>query len=238
MANLPSNTFMFNYNAKDYNPATYTFPKTTGQLFDYDLTLNGAPYSYTDEYVNFAGKTIYMGKTYNSYSENPFRRNSSNNNFTFIYKTGSFTQSNQNLFSNRSTSAYNYMVRGNMFHTSTSGFLGFTAVTSPQIFVIRVNTNGSCERKQVDIDGNTLYIATASTISWGSETSNAVGFFSGYGDQSAENFQDVFYWMYCSLETLTDAEVLQVIQYNEGIEPPQPLLIPTHNLYINGNRIN
>jgi len=212
MANLPSNSFMFNYNAKQYDSSTYTFPKTTGQLFDVDLTLNGAPSSYTDEYVDFAGKSVYMGYTYTSNAQNPFNRVSSASSFTFIYKTSGFTSGSNNIFSNRYT-LYNYMVRGNMLHTNSSGFLSLTPSSSPEICVIRISSNGNSERKFVDSNGNTLQITTASTISWGG-LNNGVGFFAGYATGS-ETFQDKFYWMYCSMETLTDEEVLQVIKYNE-----------------------
>lgn len=220
MASLPSNTFMFNYNAKEYNPATYTFPKTTGQLFDYDLVLNGAPYSYTDEYVDYNGKSIYMGYTYSTNANNPFNRVSSASSFTFIYKTSGFTSSTSNLFANRNNN-YNYMVRGDRFHTSTSGFLTLTANTSPEICVIRISSNGNSEKKIVDSNGTTLQITTASTISWGG-LNNGVGFFYGYAVNTLgsvnEYFKDKFYWMYCSMETLTDEEVLQVIQYNEKLK--------------------
>lgn len=213
MAKLPSNSFMFNYNAKQYDSSTYTFPKTTGQLFDVDLTLNGAPSSYTDEYVDFnLNRTIYIGYLYNSNADNPFNRASSASSFTFIYKTSGFTSNSTNLFCNRNTN-YNYMVRGNMLHTSSSGFLSLTPSSSPEICVIRVNSNGTSERKFVDSNGNTLQITTASTISWGG-INNGIGFFAGYAT-GGEYFQNRFYWMYCSMERLTDEEVVQVIQFNE-----------------------
>lgn len=236
MPSLPSNTFMFNYNARQYDSSTYTFPKTTGQLFDVDLTLNGEPYTYTDEYVGFNGKSLYMGYAFSSNAQNPFNRVSSASSFTFIYKTSGFTTGDSNLFCNRNTN-YNYMVRGNMLHTSQSGFLSLTPSSSPEICVIRVNSNGNSERKFVDSNGNTLQITTASTISWGG-INNGIGFFAGYATGD-EYFQNRFYWMYCSMETLTDAEVLQVIQYNENAEPTPPTPpLPINKLYINGHRIN
>ena len=214
MASLPSNTFMFNYNAREYNSSTRTFPKTQGQLFDEDLVLRWTPNSYTDEYVYFRNSSAYMGKTYDSTSANPFNRDSSNKSFTFIYKTSGFTSDSENIFANRG-SGYNYMVRGNMFHTSQSGFLSLTPNTHPQICLIRIYADGKSERKFLDSNGNVLQSTSASSISYGS-ASNAIGFFSGYGNQGAEYFKSYFYWMYCSLETLTDAEVKKVIAYNEN----------------------
>ena len=213
MASLPSNTFMFNYNAREYVAATRTFPKTQGQLFDEDLVLNTTPNSVYEDYVNFGRSSAYMLKSYGTNSANPFNRNSSNNSFTFIYKTSGFTSSNTNLFANRGSS-HNYMVRGSMFHTRESGFLNMEPNTYPEICLIRIYADGTSERKFLASDGTVLQSVSRASISWGN-ASNAVGFFSGYGNQGAELFQGIFYWMYCSLETLTDAEVLQVIKYNE-----------------------
>ena len=211
MAILPSNTFMFNYNAKQYDPTTHSFPKAKGQLLDEDLVLNGTPPSYGEDYVNTG--SLYMGKTYSSNSDNPFNRNSSNKTFTFICKTSGFTGGSTNIFANRGNN-YNYMVRGNMFHTSSSGYLSLNPPSHPQICVIRINSDGSSVRRFVDSNGNTLASVSASSISWGSET-NGFAFFAGYSS-GGELFAATFYWMYCSLEALTDEQILQVISYNEG----------------------
>lgn len=216
MASLPSNTFMFNYNAREYDSSTRTFPKTEGQLFDEDLVLSTNPTSFGEDYVYFANSKAYMGKTYNSTSANPFNRDSSHNSFTLIYKTSGET-GNENIVANRA-GGYNYMARATIFHTRQSSFLSLTANTNPHICLVRIYADGKSERKFLDSSGNVLQSTSASSISWGS-ASNAFGFFSGYGNQGAEYFTAYFYWMYCSLETLTDAEVLQVIRYNENSGP-------------------
>ena len=213
MATLPSNTFMFNYNAREYNSSTKTFPKTKGQLFDEDLVLQGSPRAVYEDHLDMTNGSAYMGKQYSTNAENPFNRNSSNNSFTFIYKTSGFTSDNNNLFGNRDNS-YNYMVRGSMFHTSQSGFLNLTPSTYPEICLIRIYADGKSERKFLDSSGNVLQSTSASTISWGGE-SRGFAFFAGYRDGN-EKFDSTFYWMYCSLETLTDEEVKKVIAYNEN----------------------
>ena len=205
---------MFNYNAREYDSSTRTFPKTPGQLFDEDLVLYGNPASFDEESVLFpSGGNVYMGKNYFSISENPFNRNLTNSSFTFIYKTSGFTDDSTNIFANRDISNYNYMVRGNMFHTSTSVFLTLTPSASPQIVFIRIYPDGTSERKVVDENGNVLQSVSAQTISWGSQT-DGIAFFAGYSNGN-EWFIKRFYWMYCSLETLTDEEILKVIKYNE-----------------------
>ncbi len=207
---------MFNYNAREYNSSTHTFPKTEGQLFNEDLVLNQNPNSVGENYVYFGGSGARMGKTYSTTSANPFNRDSSHNSFTLIYKT-SGDSGNQNIVANRG-SGYNYMARSTMFHTSQSGFLSLTANTNPHITLVRIYADGKSERKFLDSSGNVLQSTSASSITWGS-ASNAFGFFSGYGNSGTEFFSSYFYWMYLSLETLTDAEVLKVIQYNEYSGP-------------------
>lgn len=204
---------MFNYNAREYNSSTKTFPKTPGQLFNEDLVLNSNPSSFDEESVLFGTTNAYMGKGYGTTDQNPFNRNSANSTFTFVYKTSGFTSGDHNLFANRDISSYNYMVRGNMFHTSSSGFLQLTPSSSPQIVFIRIHSNGQSERKVVDSNGNVLQSVSAQTITWGNQPAG-FGFFAGYANGN-EYFRDRFYWMYCSLETLTDEEILKVIKYNE-----------------------
>lgn len=205
---------MFNYNAREYNSSRRAFPKTEGQLFNEDLVLNSWPGSVGEDYVYFGNTSAYMGKTYSTTSANPFNRDSSHNSLTLLYKT-SGDSGNENIVANRGA-GYNYMARSTMFHTSQSGFLSLTANTDPHITLVRIYADGKSERKFLDSSGNVLQSTSSSSISWGS-ASNAFGFFSGYGNRNAENFKSYFYWMYCSLETLTDAEVKKVIAYNEGI---------------------
>lgn len=214
MANLPSNTFLFNYNAKEYNPTTYTFPKTYGQLFDEDLVLNKAPSSYNEDSVTFGSSQAYFGKIYNSTSENPFNVNASNHNFTFIYKTSGWSSDDTNILANRNNSTFNFMMRGNRCIFGTE-YCIFSASNNPQYVAITVDSNGTIIRKELDGNGNTIQSAT--TAATYSADTTAIGFFSGYGSKGAEYFTKTFYWMYCSRETLTDSEILQVIKYNEGI---------------------
>lgn len=215
MASLPSNSFMFNYNAKEYDAVTHTFPKTQGQLFDEDLVLNKAPSSYGDNYVYFGNSQAYMIKSYGSSSQNPINRSSSlGNSFTFIYKTSGFTSAYENLVANRD-SGINWEVRGEIFHTATVWNLRMTPSSHPQIGMIRVFSDGSCEKRFLDDSGNTLQVTTESNVNWGNLT-NGFGIFVGGSNFISEYFTQYFYWMYCSFETLSDTDVLKVIQYNEG----------------------
>ena len=205
---LPSNTFLFNYNAKQFDTATNTFPKTQGQLFDHDLVLNNAISKPADDYVVF-NTNSYMGYTFANSSSNPFNVTSSNKNFTFIYKTSGFTSDDTNILANRRN---DFMMRGNRAIFGTE-YCVYTVNYNPQIVVIRVDSNGICSRNVVDVDGNVLQ--TSSTTITFRNNVDGIGFFAGFA-QGGEYFRKTFYWMYCSRETLSDDEVLKVIQYNEG----------------------
>lgn len=210
MASLPNKPFLINYNARDYNPATYTFPKTPGQLFDQDFVLTYSPsyvIPYTEDgYISVNGANGRV--SFNTTDDNPFNRYNTETGRTFT-AIAKMTTNSGNVFANRDIN-YNWMFRWNMFHTSTSGFLEFTPTTSPATIVVRVSADGSCERKCIE----TGQIMTSPSIDWGRPSEGAT-LFGGYVD-GAEGLQGDFYWLYISNETLTDAEITKVIAYNEG----------------------
>ena len=216
MASLPSNTFLCNYNARDYVAATRSFPKEEGQSLNQNLVLaNSNVTAHTDNgYCTIRDNQFIL--SYNTSSSNPFNRynNNTGRSLTIVYKTSSFSG---NLFANRGYVSgttgdhYNYMVRDTIFHTSTSGFLSMSPSTSPYIAYVRVKADGTCERKCV----TTNQIATASSISYGN-TPTSCAFFRGFGGTSlSEYYQGDFYWIYISTEALTDEEIQKVIAYNE-----------------------
>lgn len=243
MTNLPSNTFLFNYSAKNYNSATYTFLKTPGQLFDKDLKLTRNPGAVGDDYVSFT-RDAYKVLSYNSATDNPFNRTSADCSFTFIYKTSGFTANNdRKLISNRRINGqpyqskydcHNWLIGGNSVFPES---LQFSPSNNPQIVVIRVDSNNVGKREEVDINGNVLQSSSAATMGWDAPSAG-IGFFTGGYDYtgSGECFRGNFYWMYCSKETLTDAEVLKVINYNEGKED-DTTICPVGKIFYNGNRI-
>ena len=211
---LPNKPFMFNYNAKQFDSVNQTFPKTTGQLFDEDLVLTGTTVNSDANSVDFRNKTAAMCKVYNDSASNPFNRYASATTFTMVYRVKYFTGSQANLFANRGN-AFNYMVRGTVFHTADSNYLYMDPPSgSSYVMMVRVKSDGSAERSLLDLNGTVLDSVSASTITWGGDT-DAIGFFSGYGTMLSEPFDAVFYWMYLSNEELTDLEVLDVIRYNE-----------------------
>lgn len=214
---FPSVPYMFNYNAKEYNTSTNTFPKKQGQLFNEDLVLDGSPTDVSADCVSFVGSTVSMRKTYNTSSDNPFNRDSQNKELTIIYKASNFTGSEDNLIANRYYNynfMYNYMVRGNKFHTLDASFLEMSPIGDPYIMLIRVQSDGSCERTQLDANGNTIQSVTSQTINYGTP-SYEFNFFNG--GSPGEYFNGCFYWMYLANNALSNFDVLTVINYNENL---------------------
>ncbi len=217
MANLPNRPFLINYNARDYDSTTNSILKTQGQLFSEDAVLSYPPSDthIEDGYITLKAYSYY-GVMFPTASDNPFNRfnNQAGRTFTAVYKTSSQNFSgSENLFGNRSVvSDYNYMIRGTGIHTG-DGLKPeplFTPSTDPATMVVRVNADGSWERKCIE----TGEISTASTINWGGP-SDGFALFAGYAT-GGEAFYGDFYWLYISNETLTDGEIQQVIAYNEN----------------------
>lgn len=215
MASLPSNTFICNYNARDYVAATRTLPKTEGQSLNQDLTFEAASVTADTEngYLTINNNRIVLD--FHSAADNPFNRynNATGRSLTIVYKTsGNFSNT---LFGNRgwpdggSGDYYNYMIRDTVFHTSDSSFLRMTASTSPYVMYVRINADGTSERKCV----TTGQIVTASSISYGNAP-RSCAFFGG-GASILEPYAGNFYWIYFSTEALTDEEIDRVIVYNE-----------------------
>lgn len=215
---LPARDFLCNYNAKQYISSSRTFPMTEGQTVSKNLVLaKTSVTAHTDSgYCSISNNECIFN--FNTAANNPFNRynTTTGRSLTVVYKTSSFSN---NLFANRGYRSgstgdyYNYMVRDTIFHTSNSNFLRMTASTSPYIMYVRINADGTSERKCV----TTGQIVTASSVSYGNAPSSCA-FFRGFGGGSlGENYSGNFYWIYISKEVLTDAEIQQVIDYNEGL---------------------
>ena len=222
-AGLPSKPFLFNYNAKRYVPLTATIGMEQGQLFNHDITLDGSRVDAYPDYLYFTGVTPFR-QCYNSYLDNPFNRTSADCQFTFIYKTKDYQNAGNNkLFANRKVMSdgqskydcHNYLIASNDVY----GFDGsFAPTNNPQYVVIRAFPDNSGLRQEVDASGNTIQSAATASVAW-DDPSAGFAFFGGGCNYngSNESFKSKFYWMYCANQTLTDAEVLQVIRYNENM---------------------
>lgn len=222
---LPNKPFLFNYTAKRYDSSTGTFIKEEGQLYNKNVVLQniGNVVSY-DNYVRFNSDAFYAEAYYRT-SQNQFNRTSADCAFTFIYKTGRFRNNgNEKLFSNRRVGGQEYQSKNDCHNyliasKDVFGFDGsFSPSSNPQYVVIRAFADNSGLRQEVDVNGNVIKSSYTPSVGWDAPSAG-IGFFTGGVNysSSAENFKGDFYWMYCANETLTDAEVLKVIKYNEKL---------------------
>lgn len=207
---LPDVPFTVNINAKQYDSTTKTFAKTQGQLADTDVTITTGTVTPHDDYVTVTGSTKGVISGYDNY----FNRDSNNPNFTIISKHRTADNSNIHLFANRN-SDYNWMYRPAasklVFHGS-SQINGVSVTTQPVIGSVRVDSS-----RNLIFNNYTDNTTTAFTnFSYGGTNSGGVALFAGYVGSGKEYFNGDFYWIYVSQNTLTDAQVQQVINYNEG----------------------
>lgn len=223
---LPDVPFMFNYNARNYSNGV--IPNAAGALFEYDCTLsNKNVVDYYGDYLTFNGDGNFS-LNYSSSSNNPFNR-SGNQPMTIIMKTRTVNNvGNNHPLANRGSS-YNWMCRISngyqWLHTSKLSYS--TAISVPytyrseNIVAIRCLNDGNGFAQNY----TTGEIGNITSTSWGS-ASNEINFFDG--GYSGEIFLGDFYWMYCSLEQLTDEQIQQVIEYNENkaFEPVVPPVEP------------
>lgn len=219
---LPDNSFLINYNAKEYNSSTYTIPKTSGQLFDYDLVLNAAACAYTADHITVNGQ--YFNVELGSTGANPFNLTSASP-FTIIAKTSRGLDStgehtiascragglNWILFNPGNNSGVDkvFMHNANRYATGTP----FVTITSePNIYAIRINNGSGYGQSFTD---NTTERSIAVNYNG---TSTRFGIFTDtYRMNGFEIWRGDFYWIYISKEALTDNEIQEVIDYNEGL---------------------
>lgn len=210
---LPNKPFLINYNARDYDPSTYTIPKHPDQTLDWDcyFSYRGGSITKYDDYIHTVSCCTQY--TFSSTGANPFNRDSSNKSLTIIYKTANLSNGGDNIIANRGSN-YNWMASRNVFHTSNSSFLSFAPPSSAHTTVVRIQSNGTSERWVVD--NKTSYYASAYSINYGS-ASNAFGILVGYGDSTTSEVVPSadFYWIYVSTEALTDSEIEEVIAFND-----------------------
>lgn len=214
---LPDVPFVLNYNARQYNASTHTIPYTEGALNAIDAVITGATANiidhHTDGYIQLTGSTsttirALVGTTY-------FSRSSSNPNITIVCKAYTTSGTEGNILSNRKES-YNWMYRHKQtvltFHgTSEQGSIAVSS-SEPNTCSVRIDSNRLLKYNNWTQNTTSSY----SNFNYGSN-SNGGALFSGYYSSSGEFWKGCFYWIYMTLNTLTDEQVQQVIDYNENL---------------------
>jgi len=208
--------FMFNYNAKDFSFEDKTFKNTPGAQWDHNMKLNGTGFTYKGNYIRIVERN-YSSYAFSSPSRNPFNRSGSDD-LTIIAKVKGESSSSFSIFSCRSDNyGYCYMFRegdastryfylhDNRAYGSATNIL---VNTLPNIVAARAS-NGKVwmESFTDNIKGN------AQPLSWGDQT-DVISLF--YGGTGSEYWRGDFYWIFLSLNALSNEEIQQVIDYNEN----------------------
>ena len=208
-ASLPDVPFTVNYNANNYDSTTHTLLKTSGQLANVDAVITAGTPTVNDGYLTIASSTRATISGYQSY----FNRDNNNPNLTIISKQNT-NGSNCHMFANRDSN-FNWMYRcyNNKLTLHGSSEQGGVAVTTqPVIESVRVNSSRLATYNNYTNGTSSTY----SNFSYGSTNSGKFALFAGYASSTGEWFVGDFYWVYMSQNTLTDEQVQQVIDYNEG----------------------
>ena len=207
-------SFMFNYNAKDFSPETRTFYNVAGAEWPNDMTLEGNGFTYHGDYVTIDEGT-FAGFIFPSPDRNPFNRRN-NDDLTIIAKVKGTSKQRFSIFACRRDD-YCYMFREGdgstkyfYLHDARSYSGGATNIkvqTLPNIVAARAsNGRVRLESWTDDIKGEEQGV-------WWGGLSDAIYLF--YGGVSDEYWNGDFYWIFLSLNALSDEEIMNVISYNE-----------------------
>jgi len=219
---LPNVEFEVNYNAKLYDSTTHSIPNHEDAHTEVDMVFNSGSYpTYTEGNSYITYNAFPNGPALGSDVNTNFNRTALAPNLTIIAKAKSNETSssttNHSLFANRGIT-YNWMFRWYPTKLTLHGSseTGDIAINSnwPNIAWCRVDSSGKIDY------GNYTYNTTTSPISFSYGSQNAAGpvFFKGFSTQSTtELWNGDFYWLYMTRQTLTDDQIKQVIEYNEGL---------------------
>lgn len=208
-ATLPNVPFSVNYNAKNYDANTKTLLKTEGQLVDVDAVITAGTPTVQDGYLTIETQTRATISGYQTY----FNRDNSNPNMTIISKQRT-NNGNCHMFANRGD-VHNWMYRCYsdrlvLHGSSEQGVI--TVTTQPVVESVRVDSNRNLTYNNYTDSTSSTY----NSFNYGSTNNGNFALFQGYAISSGEYFSGDFYWVYMSQYTLTDEQVQQVINYNEG----------------------
>lgn len=223
-ATLPDIPFVLNYNAKNYDATTHSIPMTSGQLNDTDAVAYRNPNNIVDHsadgYITISNSSMRIRKQGQDISLFNRTSNSTSSDLTIVCKAKS--TSGENIITNRDSN-YNWMYRlktsGSLrFHgTSETGSIAWNT-SNPDIMSVRTYYDSGTKLKYNNWTQNTS--TSPVSFSYGStntDGSSAGALFVGYSWTSTnEQWGGDFYWVYMAQANLTDAQIQEVIDYNEG----------------------
>ena len=237
---LPNRSYVFNFNAKNYDANTYTIPNENGATLQENMVWSATTSSVRNNIsFNLDHITIpasaFSAFIYSTTGANPMNITDAAPSMTMIIKarttagTNSYGQSqpitgtnSYNLFSNRSnTDGFHLMFRSNNKAWIICGGAGYDA--SPNSVPVATATTVTLllriNNKQVEIKNLTTGVSNTPFTPTFNNPTRIFSFFSSFfasGNGLAETTSGDFYWCYASREVLTDAEVQQVVDFNEN----------------------
>lgn len=231
MANLPNKSFVFNFNAKNYVSSTRTIPNESGASMNMDMVWSGTTATARN---NIAFDTDHISIPLSAYSifnfstsgANPMNNTTTAPALTIVAKFKvTNTSSGANFLNNRDNSTYNYFARCGggylSFGTLGGGNSGPAFDTGSTVIAVwQVNSSRSITIKNITSGTST----NIGTTTWNGGTKWFTFFCWKRGTSTTSTSTSVwgefmsgdFYWCYASREVLTDAEIQQVIKFNEG----------------------
>jgi hypothetical protein len=230
-ATLPDVSFSLNYNAKKYDSTNNQIPQTSGQLQNVDAVRtygSGVVDHSADGYISVTGNTRFVCS---GNSGTYLNRTNTQTGCTMTIVSKAKTNSGYSILTNRQgngTTHLNWMYRqyadGYMkLHGQTDTQQIACSTTEPNILSVRTLYNGGVKSYMNNWSlGTSTSQATFAYLNTGTRGG---ALFCDYSDVNNEFWQGDFYWVYMSQNVLTDEQVQQVIDYNEGGggEPTYPL---------------
>lgn len=222
-ATLPDIPFVLNYNAKDYDATTHSIPMTSGQLNNTDAVAYNNPNNIVDHsadgYITISNSSMRIRKQGQDISLFNRQSNSTSSDLTIVCKAKS--TNGENIITNRDSN-YNWMYR-----LKTNGILAFHGnsetgsiawnTSNPDIMSVRTYYDSGTKIKYNNWTQNTS--TSPVSFSYGStntDSSSAGALFVGYSwTNTIEQWEGDFYWVYMAQANLTDAQIQEVIDYNE-----------------------
>lgn len=228
-ATLPDVPFVLNYNAKNYDSTTYTIPMTTGQLNGTDAIAVVNPSSIIDHsddgYISVSQSSMRIRIP--DQDANLFNRQNGEGNCEMTIVSKALTRDGFSIITNRENYynwAYNWMYRQYNDHLTLHGNMetGQISCSYSEPNILSVRTYWDDNEQSTKVYYNNWASSAETTpiqFSFGSTTnslSRAGSLFVGYDwDGLDERWDGDFYWVYMTQNTLTDAQIQQVIDYNE-----------------------
>ena len=216
--------YWFNYNFKNYDSSTKTVPNELNAVWKQDLVLQGTP-SVSNGKITISSSNAYAQFPFTSTANNPFNRNSTKGYaMTIIYKIANNSGSGD-LISNRgyitssTAGAYNWMMRHKGTYTTLHGTSevgkGNYNSSNPVIMCTTVDSSRNVTYKNMS-DGT----SSTTSVTYGSDSGRICFFIANYNQTSttyrSEPYTGTVYWLFAAPRVLTQAEIQQVINYNEG----------------------